>query len=69
MNATEFTTQLVQFTGVELKPKGEAAFSRDFTAPKTLDVLALQGTTRAMLLDGAEALRERQWCGKPSAHD
>jgi hypothetical protein len=43
---------VVQFTGVELKPKGEAAFSRDFTAPKTLDVLALQGTTRVMLLDG-----------------
>ena len=43
---------VVQFTGVELKPAGGAAFSRDFPAPKTLDVLALQGTTRAMLLDG-----------------
>lgn len=43
---------VVQFTGVELKPKGEAAFSRDFATPKTLDVLALQGTTRALLLDG-----------------
>jgi hypothetical protein len=43
---------VVQFTGVELKPMGGAAFSRDFPVPKTLDVLALQGTTRALLLDG-----------------
>jgi hypothetical protein len=43
---------VVQFTGVELKPAGGAAFSRDFATPKTLDVLALQGTTRALLLDG-----------------
>jgi hypothetical protein len=43
---------VVQFTGVELKPMGGAAFSRDFPAPKTLDVLALQGTARALLLDG-----------------
>jgi hypothetical protein len=42
---------VVQFTGVELKPMGGAAFSRDFSVPKTLDVLALQGTTRALLLD------------------
>jgi Domain of unknown function (DUF4382) len=43
---------VVQFTGVELKPRGGTAFSRDFATPKTLDVLALQGTTRALLLDG-----------------
>jgi hypothetical protein len=43
---------VVQFTGVELKPMGGAAFSRDFAVPKTLDVLALQGTARALLLDG-----------------
>ncbi len=43
---------VVQFTGVELKPTGGAAFSRDFAAPKTLDMLVLQGTARAMLLDG-----------------
>jgi hypothetical protein len=43
---------VVQFTGVELKPIGGAPFSRDFPAPKTLDVLALQGTARALLLDG-----------------
>jgi hypothetical protein len=43
---------VVQFTGVELKPKDGVAFSRDFATPKTLDVLALQGTTRALLLDG-----------------
>jgi Domain of unknown function (DUF4382) len=43
---------VVQFTGVELKPAGGAAFSRDFSAPKIIDVLGLQGTMRAMLLDG-----------------
>jgi hypothetical protein len=43
---------VVQFTGVELKPAGGAAFSRDFPAPKTIDLLTLQGTTRALLLDG-----------------
>jgi hypothetical protein len=43
---------VVQFTGVELKPTGGAAFSRDFPVAKTLDVLALQGTKRALLLDG-----------------
>ena len=43
---------VVQFTGVELKPRNGVAFSRDFATPKTLDVLALQGTNRALLLDG-----------------
>ena len=43
---------VVQFTGVELKPAGGAAFSRDFATPKTLDMMVLQGTARAMLLDG-----------------
>jgi len=43
---------VVQFTGVELKPAGGTAFSRDFASPRTIDVLALQGTTRALLLDG-----------------
>src|SRR5829696_5635843 len=42
---------VVQFSGVELKPVNGAAFSVDF-APKTIDVLGLQGTNRAMLLDG-----------------
>ena len=45
---------VVQFTGVELKPKEGAAFSRDFTTPKTLDLLALQNGERAMLLDDEE---------------
>lgn len=45
---------VVQFTGVELKPKGGQAFSIDFAAPKTLDVYGLQGTERAMLLDGEQ---------------
>lgn len=45
---------VVQFTGVELKPKEGAAFSRDFTTPKTLDLLAFQNGERAMLLDDEE---------------
>jgi hypothetical protein len=43
---------VVQFSGVELKPAKGQAFSRDFATPKTIDVLTLQGTNRAMLLDG-----------------
>lgn len=43
---------VVQFTGVELKPANGTAFSIDFASPKTLDLIALQGTNRAMLLDG-----------------
>jgi len=42
---------VVQFHGVELKPRGGQAFSIDF-APRTLDLLALQGMNRALLLDG-----------------
>jgi hypothetical protein len=45
---------VVQFTGVELKPVGGQAFSRNFAAPKNLDLIALQGTSRAMLLDGEQ---------------
>jgi len=53
---------VVQFTGVELKPKEGAAFSRDFTAPKTLDLLAFQNGERAMLLDAEEVpAGEYQW--------
>jgi hypothetical protein len=44
---------VVQFTGVELKPRQGAPFSIDF-APKSLDLLDLQGTTRAVILDGEE---------------
>lgn len=43
---------VVQFSGVELKPMNGNAFSIDFASPKTIDLLALQGTNRAMLLDG-----------------
>lgn len=53
---------VVQFTGVELKPKGGQAFSIDFATPKTLDVLGLQGTDRALLLDGEQIeAGEYQW--------
>jgi hypothetical protein len=42
---------VVQFTGVELKPKDGPAFSIDFDAPKAIDLLAYQNGERAMLLD------------------
>jgi Domain of unknown function (DUF4382) len=45
---------VVQFTGVELKPKDGSAFSIDFLTPKTLDLLTYQNGERAMLLDGEE---------------
>jgi hypothetical protein len=48
----DFADQVVvQFGGVELKPKDGEAFSIDFPA-KRLDLLELQGSRRAMLLDG-----------------
>lgn len=43
---------VVQFTGVEIKPMGGEAISFDFSSPKSLDLLALQGINRTMLLDG-----------------
>jgi len=45
---------VVQFSGVELKPKDGNAFTINFIAPKTIDLLALQGTNRATLLDGEQ---------------
>jgi len=52
---------VVEFTGVELKPRDGAAFSIDF-APKRLDLLELQGTNRALLLDGETvAAGEYEW--------
>jgi hypothetical protein len=49
---------VVQFTGVELKPREGAPFSIDFSsngapAPRTIELLSLQGGKRAVLLDGA----------------
>ena len=53
---------VVQFTGVELKPKGGQAFSIDFATPKSLDLLALQGTNRAVLLDDEQVQAgEYEW--------
>jgi hypothetical protein len=53
---------VVQFSGVELKPKGGQAFSIDFASPKTIDLLALQGTNRATLLDGEQVQAgEYEW--------
>lgn len=45
---------VVEFTGVELKPRQGPAFSRNFATPKTIDLLAYQAGERAMLLDGEE---------------
>ncbi len=45
---------VVQFTGVELKPKAGSAFSIDFATPKTIDLMGYQNGERAMLLDGEE---------------
>jgi len=45
---------VVKFTGVELKPKGEPAFSIDFDIAKSLDLIQLQGEDRALLLDDEE---------------
>jgi hypothetical protein len=44
---------VVQFTGVELKPRGGPAFSIDF-APESPNLLELQGANRVLLLDGEE---------------
>lgn len=41
----------VEFTGVELKPHSGQQFSIDFTEPKQIDLLALQGGQRMALLD------------------
>lgn len=54
-------TVVVQFTGVELKPKGGPAFSIDFS-PESPDLLELQGTDRLLLLDGEEVpAGEYEW--------
>jgi hypothetical protein len=51
--AIDYADELVvQFSGVELKPKGGASFVIDFATPKSLDLLELQGTNRAVILDG-----------------
>jgi len=43
---------VVQFSGVELKPRGGAAFTLEFD-PRRIDLRQLEGSDRAMLLDGA----------------
>ncbi len=48
------TEVVVEFTGVELKPSGGPAFSIDFDAARQIDLLALQGTNAANLLDDVE---------------
>jgi hypothetical protein len=53
-------TVVVQFSGVELKPKGGAAFTVDFVndagqpAPRTIDLYPLTGTQREIMLEGEE---------------
>ncbi len=45
---------VVEFTGVELKPKNGPAISRDFPVPMTIDLLAYQNGERVILLDEVE---------------
>ena len=60
---------VVQFAGVELKPRGGRAFSIDFVDPaatppntKTLDLLDYQGTASALLLPATEVpAGEYEW--------
>jgi len=55
-------TVVVEFTGVELKPRDGDPVSIDFPEPRRLDLLQLTGTSRAMLLDGEEvAAGEYEW--------
>jgi hypothetical protein len=42
---------VVRFTGVEFKPRGGSAFSRDFATPRDIDLLDFQGTNRELLFD------------------
>jgi hypothetical protein len=52
---------VVQFSGVELKPVGGPPFSINL-APRSIDLLAQQGTERAMLLDDAAvAAGDYEW--------
>lgn len=43
---------VVKFTGVELKHANGTTSSHDFTSPKTIDLLALQGGASELLLQG-----------------
>lgn len=60
---------VVQFAGVELKPRGGQAFSIDFVDPaatppntKTIDLLDYQGTASALLLPATEVpAGEYEW--------
>ena len=63
------TDVVVEFSGVELKRKGGAAFSIDFKDPQTgqpvnkqIHLLDYQGAERAMLLDGEQVpAGEYEW--------
>ena len=48
------TEVVVEFTGVELQPTGGPSVSFDFDSTRQIDLLALQGTDSANLLDGVE---------------
>jgi len=48
------TAVVVQFTGVEAKPQGGRAVSFDFTVPRSIDLLALQGGDSELLLEDTE---------------
>jgi hypothetical protein len=42
---------VVEFTGIELRPKNGPAYTRDFAMPKRIELLSLQGVNREMLLE------------------
>ena len=48
------TAVVVQFTGVEVKPSGDAAEVFTFDAPRQIDLLALTGTDSELLLEDVE---------------
>ncbi len=45
---------VVVFTGVEVKPQGGEAISFDYDAPRSIDLLALNGGGSEIILDGVE---------------
>src|SRR5690606_298968 len=47
------TSVVVQFTGVEFKPRGGMSTVIEFDQPRSIDLLALQGGGTELLLDGA----------------
>lgn len=49
---TDATDVVIQFTGIELKPKGGNSVNFDFPAPRQIDLLALNGGGSTSLVEG-----------------